>query len=80
MNDISNQTCAIKKKKAYCSQTFELYIFIFIYTHRPPDGDTILIYILKIVGFKWMPVSEDDRSVIRPFKVHLHSCIMQTNP
>lgn len=43
---------------------------------RPPDGNTILIYISKIVGFKWVPVSEDDWSAIGPFKVHLHSCIM----
>ncbi len=55
-------------------------IYILIYTHRPPDGDAILIYISEVVGFKRMPVSEDDWSVIRPFKVHLHSCIMQTNP
>ncbi len=57
----------LKKLKAYWSQTFELYILI--YTHRPPDGDAILIYISEVVGFKRMPVSEDDWSVIRPFKV-----------
>lgn len=49
-------------------------------THRPPDGDAIFLGVAEVIGFKGVPVSEDDGRVVGPLEVHLHVSVMEPNP
>lgn len=49
-------------------------------THSSPDGDTIFLGVTEVVGFKWVPVGEDDGRVVSPFKVHLHVSVVEPDP
>lgn len=45
-----------------------------------PDGDAIFLGVAEVVGFKGVPVGEDDRRVVSPLEVHLHISIMESDP
>lgn len=49
-------------------------------THGSPDGDTVLQGVAEVVGFKRVPVGEDDGRVVGPLEVHLHLGVMQADP
>lgn len=49
-------------------------------THRSPHGDAIFLGVAEVIGFKGVPVGEDDRRVIRPLEVHLYVGVMEPYP
>lgn len=49
-------------------------------THSSPDGDAIFLSVAEVVGFKGVPVGEDDGRVVSPLEVHLHISVMESNP
>lgn len=49
-------------------------------THSSPDGDAIFLGVAEVVGFKGVPVGEDDGSVVSPFEVHLYISVVETDP
>lgn len=49
-------------------------------THSSPDGDTIFLSVAEVVGFKGVPVGEDDGCVVSPLEVHLHISVMEPYP
>lgn len=49
-------------------------------THSSPDGDAIFLSVAEVVGFKRMPVGEDDGRVVSPLEVHLHISVMESYP
>lgn len=49
-------------------------------THMSPDGDAIFLGVAEVVGFKGVPVGEDDGCVVSPLEVHLHISVMESYP
>lgn len=49
-------------------------------THSSPDGDAIFWSVAEVVGFKRVPVGEDDGRVVSPLEVHLHVGVMEPYP
>lgn len=49
-------------------------------THGSPDGDAVLQGVAEVVGFKRVPVGEDDGRVVGPLEVHLHLGVVQADP
>lgn len=49
-------------------------------THSSPDGDAVLLGVAEVVGFKRVPVGEDDGRVVGPLEVHLHVGVMESDP
>ena len=49
-------------------------------THSSPDGDAILLSVAEVVGFKRVPVGEDDGRVVGPLEVHLHISVVEADP
>lgn len=49
-------------------------------SHRPPDGDTVLQAVTKVVGLKGVPVGEAHEAPVGPLKIHLQFQIIEANP
>lgn len=49
-------------------------------THSSPDGDAIFLSVAEVVGFKWVPIGEDNRRVVGPLEVHLHVSVVEPEP
>lgn len=49
-------------------------------THSSPDGDAVFLGVAEVVGFKRVPVGEDDGRVVGPLEVHLHVGVVEADP
>lgn len=49
-------------------------------TYGSPDGDAVLQGVAEVVGFKRVPVGEEDGRVVGPLEVHLHLGVVQADP